>query len=104
MLLLDIRNDVWLRSEEYDPVAEHLPGNFPHVFSHVGLGTQPSIWAEVSFCLVLPLWQPSIRVENAALLLSEGQPILCLRDNEPVMCSWSKLTRFLGVFCLIVKA
>ena len=75
MLLLDIRNDVWLRSEEYDPVAEHLPGNFPHVFSHVGLGTQLSIWAEVSFCLVLPLWQPSIRVENAALLLSEGQPI-----------------------------
>ncbi|MGA2745311.1 MAG: glycoside hydrolase family 15 protein [Candidatus Sulfotelmatobacter sp.] len=33
---LDIRNDVGLLSEEYDPVAKRLLGNFPQVFSHVG--------------------------------------------------------------------
>ena len=35
--LLDIRNDVGLLSEEYDPVNRHLLGNFPQAFSHVGL-------------------------------------------------------------------
>jgi hypothetical protein len=32
----------------------------------------------------LALQQPSIRVEIQSYSLSEGQPILCLRDNEPV--------------------
>ena len=35
--LLNIRNDVGLLSEEYDPVAGRLIGNFPQAFSHVGL-------------------------------------------------------------------
>jgi GH15 family glucan-1,4-alpha-glucosidase len=35
--LLDIRNDAGLLSEEYDPVAKRLLGNFPQAFSHVGL-------------------------------------------------------------------
>ena len=35
--LLDIRNDVGLLSEEYDPIAKRLIGNFPQAFSHVGL-------------------------------------------------------------------
>ncbi len=35
--LLAIRNDVGLLSEEYDPVAKRLLGNFPQAFSHVGL-------------------------------------------------------------------
>jgi GH15 family glucan-1,4-alpha-glucosidase len=35
--LLSIRNDVGLLSEEYDPVAKRLLGNFPQAFSHVGL-------------------------------------------------------------------
>jgi GH15 family glucan-1,4-alpha-glucosidase len=35
--LLALRNDVGLLSEEYDPVARHLLGNFPQAFSHVGL-------------------------------------------------------------------
>jgi GH15 family glucan-1,4-alpha-glucosidase len=35
--LLDIRNDVGLLSEEYDPVAKRQLGNFPQAFSHVGL-------------------------------------------------------------------
>jgi GH15 family glucan-1,4-alpha-glucosidase len=34
--LLDIRNDVGLLSEEYDPVAKRLLGNLPQAFSHVG--------------------------------------------------------------------
>ena len=35
--LLELRNDVGLLSEEYDPVAHRLLGNFPQAFSHVGL-------------------------------------------------------------------
>jgi GH15 family glucan-1,4-alpha-glucosidase len=35
--LLSLRNDVGLLSEEYDPVAKRLLGNFPQAFSHLGL-------------------------------------------------------------------
>jgi GH15 family glucan-1,4-alpha-glucosidase len=35
--LLSLRNDVGLLSEEYDPVAKRMLGNFPQAFSHVGL-------------------------------------------------------------------
>ena len=35
--LLDLRNDVGLLSEEYDPRARRLVGNFPQAFSHVPL-------------------------------------------------------------------
>ena len=35
--LLDLRNDVGLLSEQYDPVEHRLLGNFPQAFSHVGL-------------------------------------------------------------------
>lgn len=35
--LLDLRNDVGLLSEQYDPVAKRLIGNFPQAFSHVAL-------------------------------------------------------------------
>ncbi len=35
--LLNVRNDLGLLSEEYDPVAGRLIGNFPQAFSHVGL-------------------------------------------------------------------
>jgi GH15 family glucan-1,4-alpha-glucosidase len=35
--LLDLRNDVGLLSEEYDPSRRRLIGNFPQAFSHVGL-------------------------------------------------------------------
>jgi GH15 family glucan-1,4-alpha-glucosidase len=37
--LLALRNDVGLLSEEYDPVARRLVGNFPQAFSHIGLVT-----------------------------------------------------------------
>jgi GH15 family glucan-1,4-alpha-glucosidase len=35
--LLEVRNDVGLLSEEYDPIAKCQLGNFPQAFSHVGL-------------------------------------------------------------------
>jgi GH15 family glucan-1,4-alpha-glucosidase len=37
--LLALRNDVGLLSEEYDPVAKRLVGNFPQAFSHIALVT-----------------------------------------------------------------
>jgi GH15 family glucan-1,4-alpha-glucosidase len=35
--LLSLRNDVGLLSEEYDPDARRLVGNFPQAFTHVAL-------------------------------------------------------------------
>jgi GH15 family glucan-1,4-alpha-glucosidase len=35
--LLALRNDLGLISEEYDPAAKRLLGNFPQAFTHVGL-------------------------------------------------------------------
>jgi GH15 family glucan-1,4-alpha-glucosidase len=35
--LLELRNDVGLLAEEYDPRQKRLLGNFPQAFSHVGL-------------------------------------------------------------------
>ena len=32
-----LRNDLGLLSEEYDPLAKRLVGNFPQAFSHVSL-------------------------------------------------------------------
>ena len=36
-MLLELRNDVGLLAEEYDPRAKRMLGNFPQAFSHVGL-------------------------------------------------------------------
>ena len=35
--LLELRNDLGLLSEEYDPKEQRLLGNFPQAFSHIGL-------------------------------------------------------------------
>lgn len=35
--LLDLRNDVGLLAEQYDPHGKRLLGNFPQAFSHIGL-------------------------------------------------------------------
>ena len=48
--LLDLRNDVGLLSEEYDPVAGRQLGNFPQAFTHLAL---------VNTALVLSPTKPS---------------------------------------------
>ena len=35
--LLELRNDVGLLAEEYDPQAQRMTGNFPQAFSHLAL-------------------------------------------------------------------
>ncbi|MEU8824003.1 glycoside hydrolase family 15 protein [Streptomyces sp. NPDC048636] len=35
--LLELRNDVGLLAEQYDPATDQLLGNFPQAFSHIGL-------------------------------------------------------------------
>jgi len=35
--LLNVRNDLGLLAEEYDPLAGRQLGNFPQAFSHIGL-------------------------------------------------------------------
>jgi GH15 family glucan-1,4-alpha-glucosidase len=45
--LLNLRNELGLLSEEYDPKAHRLVGNFPQAFSHVGLvNTAPNLSRE----------------------------------------------------------
>ena len=46
--LLDLRNDVGLLSEEYDPKKKRQLGNFPQAFSHVGLVNTAQMLAERS--------------------------------------------------------
>ncbi len=48
--LLALRNDVGLLSEEYDPRAKRLVGNFPQAFSHVALVTTACNLAQHSRC------------------------------------------------------
>lgn len=44
--LLDLRNDLGLLSEEYDPIAKRQLGNFPQAFSHVALVNTAQILGE----------------------------------------------------------
>jgi GH15 family glucan-1,4-alpha-glucosidase len=44
--LLELRNDVGLLSEEYDPKRKRLLGNFPQAFSHVALVNTAQILTE----------------------------------------------------------
>jgi GH15 family glucan-1,4-alpha-glucosidase len=44
--LLDLRNDVGLLSEEYDPVSRRQLGNFPQAFTHLALVNTALVLAE----------------------------------------------------------
>jgi GH15 family glucan-1,4-alpha-glucosidase len=46
--LLDVRNDVGLLAEEYDPSSGHHLGNFPQAFSHIGLVNSAAALCEVN--------------------------------------------------------
>jgi GH15 family glucan-1,4-alpha-glucosidase len=54
--LLDLRNDVGLLAEEYDPIARRQVGNFPQAFTHLAL-------------------------VNTAIVLGEGRPIRHARKH-----------------------
>jgi GH15 family glucan-1,4-alpha-glucosidase len=54
--LLALRNDVGLLSEEYDPHAKRMLGNFPQALSHIAL-------AHAAFTLS-GQWQPEIYAES----------------------------------------
>jgi GH15 family glucan-1,4-alpha-glucosidase len=56
--LLDLRNDLGLLSEEYDPTSGRLLGNFPQAFTHVGLVNTAHNLAtsESSTPRILPGW------------------------------------------------
>ena len=43
--LLDLRNDLGLLAEEYDPREKRQLGNFPQAFSHVALVKPLEFWA-----------------------------------------------------------
>ncbi len=53
--LLALRNDVGLLSEEYDPVAKRMVGNFPQALSHIAL-------IRTAFAMS-GLWRPEPSVE-----------------------------------------
>jgi GH15 family glucan-1,4-alpha-glucosidase len=56
--LLSIRNDVGLLSEEYDPAAKCLLGNFPQAFSHVGLVNTAFNLERATLALASDAWAP----------------------------------------------
>ena len=45
--LLAVRNDLGLLSEEYDPAARRLLGNFPQAFSHIAIINTAAHLAEI---------------------------------------------------------
>jgi GH15 family glucan-1,4-alpha-glucosidase len=52
--LLDVRNDLGLLAEEYDPRAKRQLGNFPQAFSHVALVSCARILGDEDTGLALP--------------------------------------------------
>jgi GH15 family glucan-1,4-alpha-glucosidase len=54
--LLALRNDVGLLSEEYEPVAKRMVGNFPQALSHIALLHSAFAMSE--------LWKPETPVET----------------------------------------
>ena len=57
--LLSLRNDVGLLSEEYDPVAKRMVGNFPQALSHIALLHSAFALSE--------LWKPEPAVATKGL-------------------------------------
>jgi GH15 family glucan-1,4-alpha-glucosidase len=59
--LLQLRNDVGLLSEEYDPRTKRLVGNFPQAFSHIALvNTAMRLAADQT----LPTWNSEFLADN----------------------------------------
>jgi GH15 family glucan-1,4-alpha-glucosidase len=73
--LLDLRNDLGLLAEEYDPAGKRLVGNFPQGFSHIGL-------VNTAYNLIDahgPAHQRSERVAPTSAYIAAKR----LRDNDP---------------------
>jgi GH15 family glucan-1,4-alpha-glucosidase len=65
--LLSVRNDVGLMSEEFDPVAKRMLGNFPQAFSHVAL-------INTAYNLAKPE-KPAAQRSSARLAPGPNQPL-----------------------------
>ena len=68
--LLDLRNDLGLLSEEYDPKNKRQLGNFPQAFTHVGLVNTAQALSE----------EPGAAVDEAQTLLIFRRP-MCLAGS-----------------------
>jgi len=61
--LLDLRNDVGLLSEEYDPQLGRLVGNFPQAFSHIAL---------IDTAMNLSAGEPTPAFDRASVRAADG--------------------------------
>jgi GH15 family glucan-1,4-alpha-glucosidase len=68
--LLKLRNDLGLLSEEYDPVAKRLLGNFPQAFSHTAIVNTAAHLAEIETGSVK---RGNSHQEQAGIRLAAGQ-------------------------------
>ncbi|HWU12227.1 MAG TPA: glycoside hydrolase family 15 protein [Streptomyces sp.] len=60
--LLELRNDLGLLAEEYDPVAGRQLGNYPQAFSHIGLVGSAAYLDNLERVTAPVIWDPAPRV------------------------------------------
>jgi GH15 family glucan-1,4-alpha-glucosidase len=89
--LLALPNELGLLSEEYDPLAGRLVGNFPQAFSHVSLinsafrlsGNDPLATAAEGQQLLMNAFNPSSPVFQRMKRLGRGKMAVKRRDSSP---------------------
>jgi hypothetical protein len=88
--LLALPNELGLLSEEYDPLAGRLVGNFPQAFSHVSLinsafrlsGSDPLATAAEGPQMLMNAFNPSSPVFQRMKRLGRGKMAVKRRDGS----------------------